>query len=401
MEKNSTSLLNNGLLWFGAAISIAEIMVGTFIAPLGFAKGLAAIVLGHLIGCVLLYFAGLIGAKSGMTAMESVRISFGRKGSLIFSVLNILQLIGWTAVMIIGGARAIGVLANPALELKGELLWCILIGLLIILWIVIGIKNLGKINIFAVGGLFLLTLILSTVVFKGNTVTAFEGTMSFGAAVELSAAMPLSWLPLISDYTSRAKKPGAATFISTVSYFIGSCWMYLIGLGAAIFTGVSDVAQIMVVAGLGIAGVLIVLMSTVTTTFLDVYSAGVSFTNITDRISEKRVAIVVCILGTLIAMFTPIEQYESFLYLIGSVFAPMVAILITDYFILRKNYAGTDLSSTNLVLWIAGFIIYRQFMSIDTVLGSTLPVMLVISILSIIVNGGKKYVQGHPGQRSS
>ncbi len=388
MDKQKTSLLNNSLLWFGAAVSIAEIMTGALFAPLGLKQGLAAIILGHLIGGLLLYLAGLIGADSGMSAMESVRLSFGEKGSYLFSILNILQLVGWTAVMIIGGARAIAVIANPVLGLQGNLLWCLLIGLLIILWLIVGLQSLGKVNVLAVGALFILTIVLSTVVFRGNnTVSAAGGSLSFGAAVELSVAMPLSWLPLISDYTKEARKPRAATLVSSISYFIGSCWMYLIGLGAALFANTSDVAQIMFTAGMGLAGILIIILSTVTTTFLDVYSAGVSFTNLSPRFPVKGVAVVVCLLGTLIAMFTPIEQYENFLYFIGSVFAPMTAILISDYFILKEDHAASALNLTNLLLWLTGFIIYRNFMRIDTALGSTIPVMFIIILLSVLVKG--------------
>ncbi len=100
-QTTKTTTFSNGLIWFGAAMSIAEILTGTFIAPLGFQRGILAIVLGHAIGCVLLYFAGLIGAKTGKSAMETVKTSFGDKGSLIFSSLNVLQLVGWTAVMIV------------------------------------------------------------------------------------------------------------------------------------------------------------------------------------------------------------------------------------------------------------------------------------------------------------
>lgn len=64
MKTKQTSVLDNGLIWFGAAVSIAEIVTGTLFAPLGFAKGLAAIVLGHIIGCALLFFSGLIGGKT-------------------------------------------------------------------------------------------------------------------------------------------------------------------------------------------------------------------------------------------------------------------------------------------------------------------------------------------------
>lgn len=393
MEQKKTSVFNNAMIWFGAAISIAEIITGTLIAPLGLHKGITAILFGHLIGCALLYLSGLIGAKTQKTAMETVKISFGEKGSIFFSMLNIVQLVGWTAVMIIGGSKAAAVILNPYLNMQGEAIWSVVICVFILLWILIGIGNLSKINIFAMGALFVVTILLSFVIFKNNV--PFQnatGEISFGLAVELSAAMPLSWLPLISDYTKTAEKPSQAAAVSTIVYFFTSCWMYVIGLGAAIFTGQSDIATIMMQAGLGIAAIVIIIFSTVTTTFLDVYSAGISFTNI-KKVNEKFIAIFVCIIGTLLAIFTPIEQYENFLYFISSVFSPMIAILITDFYILKNHHEKETFNKTNFILWVIGFIIYRFLISIDTVIGSTLPVMIIISILCITLNGGKKYVQ--------
>jgi hypothetical protein len=132
--------------------------------------------------------------------------------------------------------------------------------------------------------------------------------MTFGAAVELSVAMPLSWLPLISDYTRDAKEPVKATAASAVTYGAVSCWMYIIGMGAAIFTGESDIAQIMVKAGLGIAGLLIIVFSTVTTTFLDAYSAGVSSESLSAKINGKYIALAVTVIGTLGAIFLPLAD---------------------------------------------------------------------------------------------
>lgn len=389
MEKTKTSVWSNALLWFGAAVSIAEIMAGTLAAPLGFLRGAAAILLGHVIGCTLLYLAGIIGADRGLTAMESVRVSFGRKGSVLFSLLNVLQLVGWTAVMIGGGAKAMGVIAGRAAP-GLEWLWCAVNGLLILVWIAAGMKNLGKVNTVAVGGLFLLTLVLSTVVFRGAAGSEGSGGMTFGGAVELAAAMPISWLPLISDYTRQAEKPRKATLASTLAYFTGSCWMYAIGLGAALFAGNADIAGVMAVAGLGIAGMLIVLLSTVTTTFLDAYSAGVSLKNIADKANEKWVAAAVCVVGTVLAIFTPVERYEDFLYLIGSVFAPMAAILITDAFILKKDHSGEAFCLPNLIIWAAGFAAYRLLLPVNTFLGITAPVMALTGALCILFERGKK-----------
>lgn len=389
MEEKKTSSFSNGLIWFGAAVSIAEILTGTFFAPLGFGKGLLAIIIGHVIGCVLFYFAGLIGGKTQKSSMETVKISFGQRGSLLFSALNVLQLVGWTAVMILSGAQA----ASFVVNIGGDWVWCIIIGVLIILWILAGFTNLSKINIAVIGALFILTIILSTVIFKGNAGSVVKGSISFGAAVELAVAMPLSWLPLISDYTRTAKNPKEATAVSTITYFFTSCWMYIIGMGASIFTGESDIAKIMVSAGFYIMALIIVIFSTVTTTFLDAYSAGVSSESISKKLKEKPAAVIVCIVGMLLAIFTPITQYENFLYLIGSVFAPMIAILIVDFFILKKDCSNKSVDAINLIIWAAGFIIYRVFMYIDTPVGNTLPVMLITGFLCLIANkifGGKK-----------
>ena len=161
--------------------------------------------------------------------------------------------------------------------------------------------------------------------------------MTFGAAVELSVAMPLSWLPLISDYTREAEKPVQATAVSAVVYGLVSCWMYVIGMGAAIFTGETDIAQIMVKAGLGIAGLLIIVFSTVTTTFLDAYSAGISSESLGEKIHGKWVAVVVTVIGIAGAILFPMDDITDFLYFIGSVFAPMIAIQIADFFILKLS----------------------------------------------------------------
>ena len=392
MEEKKVSILGGGLIWFGAAVSIAEILTGTLLAPLGFKMGVGAIILGHIIGCALLYLAGLIGAKTNKSAMETVKGSFGQKGSILFSVLNITQLVGWTAVMIIAGAKAASVIFDAPFNIPGTTFWSITIGALILIWLLVGIKNSSKLNLVAMSALFLATVVLSAVVFNGNAI-GVTGTMSFGSAVELSVAMPLSWLPLISDYVKISERPGKAAAVGTIVYFLTSCWMYIIGLGAAIFTGQSDVAQIMLQAGLGLIGVIIIIFATVTTTYLDAYSAGVSFASISKKVRDKWIAIITCVVGTLLAILTPIEQYQNFLYLIGSVFAPMTAILITDFFILKKDYSNQMVNITNLVLWGIGFIIYRMFMYIDTPVGSTFPVMIVIGILCILVNGGKTYAQ--------
>ncbi|MBQ7557330.1 MAG: putative hydroxymethylpyrimidine transporter CytX [Lachnospiraceae bacterium] len=382
MEKKRTSVLENGLIWFGAGVSLAEIQTGTYFASMGFSRGLAAILIGHIIGCAILFAAGLIGGMTRKSAMETVKRSFGEKGALFFAFLNVLQLVGWTAIMIYDGA-----LAADGVFAAGHWLWSIVIGGLIVVWLLIGVQNLGRLNVVAMTSLFSLTLVISVIIFREKgTIAAVGESMSFGAGVELAAAMPVSWLPLISDYTRDAEKPFAATFASAGVYGLVSCWMYLIGMGAAIFAGESDIAGIILKAGIGAAGLLVIVLSTVTTTFMDAYSAGVSAESVSGRVSGRWMAVAAAVLGTLGAILFPMDDITGFLYLIGSVFAPMIAIQIADFFILKRNSEGAFFDVKNLCIWVAGFILYRLLMRVDIPVGNTLPDMVITVILCVLLN---------------
>jgi len=373
-EKRTTTA--NALIWFGAAVSIAEIYTGTLMAPLGMARGMGAVVAGHLIGGFLMYLAALIGGLSGRGAMESVKLSFGEQGAKFFAALNVLQLVGWTAVMIAGGAISLGLILNPVFG-TNNMLWCGVIGIMIAVWILLDMKNFERVNKIAMGALFILTLVLSFIVFKRGETEAARGVMSFADAMELSVAMPLS-----SDYMRDAREPKKSAAVSTAVYSLTSCWMYFIGLGVALYTGGSDIAKIMLDAGLGAAGVVIVAFSTVTTTFLDAYSAGISFHVIFKGVREKAAGVAVCFIGTMTAIFARSDSYESLLYLISSVFAPMAAVMVTDFFILKRNCAARQLSPRNLILWGAGFALYRYLMTAGSPVGATLPVIAATAALT-------------------
>ena len=381
MKKTST--FQNALIWFGAGVSLAEILTGTYFAPLGMTRGLAAVVVGHVIGCAMMLLAGLIGGRTGRSAMETVKMSFGQKGGLLFAFLNVLQLVGWTSIMIYDGALAIGGIFNV-----GRWVWCLVIGGLIVVWILVGVTNLGLLNKIAMAALFVLTVVLCRVIFFSGAPAGGDlgEAMTFGAAVELAVAMPLSWLPLISDYTREAEKPVRATVASVVVYGLVSCWMYVIGMGAAIYTGEYDIAAIMVKAGLGIAALVILILSTVTTTFLDAWSAGISAESLSKKLSGKWTAVAVTVIGVAGAILFPMDDITDFLYLIGSVFAPMIAIQIADTFLLRQDHFRQDADGWNLGIWLVGFAAYRLLMRADILLGYTLADMVLTVALCLGVH---------------
>lgn len=380
--QRQTTLMENGLIWCGAGISIAEILTGTYLAPLGLWRGLMVILLGHLLGCLLLFLSGVIGGQQRLSAMNAAQLSFGRQGSKFFAGLNVLQLVGWTGIMIYDGAVA----ANGIWRF-GQQMWAVVIGVLIVVWLLVGIRHLRWFNLVTIGVLLILTAILCGVIFNHHQVMPVRGRLTGAQGMELVIAMPLSWLPLISDYTSAAQRPVAvaASAVGSLVYGVTSCWMAFIGLGAALLTHDINIATIILRAGLGSAGLIIVVFSTVTTTFMDAYSAGVSTQTIIPHWSGTGAAIVATVLGTVGALVLPMDNFSDFLYLIGSVFAPMIAIQLTDYFILHVDRRQQGYSWGNLVIWLIGFILYRWLMTLNCVLGSTIPTIIIVILLTWLV----------------
>ena len=390
------TVFSSSLIWFGAGVSIAEIITGTYFAPLGFAKGMAAIAIGHVLGCALLFMTGVIGAKKKMAAMQTTALSFGKIGAKFFGLLNAAQLLGWTGIMIYDGSLCANTIINGAKDYSKVA--ALAIGVLIVVWILAGVRNLDKLNFAAAAALFCLTILLCVKIFGGIFGGAASGAamaagaagegmadqaLSFGAAIELSVAMPLSWLPVISDYTKDAKRPVAVSLAAAVVYFLVSVWMYAIGMGAALVAGESSIDIVMLKTGLGIAALVIVVLSTVTTTYLDAYSAGVSSQSVHSKINIKAAAIIVAVLGTVGAILFNMDNITDFLYLIGSVFAPMTAILLADFFICKNDSSAKKIDVARIVVWILGFALYRLFMRFDFVFGCTLPAMAATFVLAL------------------
>ncbi len=221
--------------------------------------------------------------------------------------------------------------------------------------------------------------------------------------LDLVIAMPISWLPLVCDYSRYSKDTGTAFWGTWVGYFIFSSWMYAIGLAAALATQSptpeSMVLELMVGLGLAVPAMIIVLFSTFTTTFLDIYSTAVSALNIWPQMGEKRGSLVCGILGTALALMFPATAYEGFLLFIGSVFCPLFGVVLADYFFFRrKTYfePGTDpkksywyLGGFNpwaFVAWASGFGFYH-FLQRETAWGSSIPSLLATGVLYLILMG--------------
>jgi putative hydroxymethylpyrimidine transporter CytX len=375
------------LLWVGASISVTEIFTGGLLAPLGFAGGITVILLGHLIGTGLFAFGGYISFSRGENAMDSVVFSLGRGGGRIIAFCNVVQLTGWTIVMVVQGSSAItGVF--PAVPFTVAAL--VLSGL-VLLWALIFGSPMGRINEVVVSLLAVLCVLLfgeAAGLFGGGAggrpVPGSAGGMSFALGLELSVAMPISWLPLAGDYARKAEGKFCAGWVPFIGYFTGSSLMYFFGLFIGIRSG-SDIFSFIASSSLRIPACAVVVLSTLTTAFLDLYSAGVSSrqlvkTKLVKANGERLPVLVIGLFALLVSILFPVERYgdflSAFLTAIGMVFVPVYTVLFLDFLQKKGPYPKT-FNLGALVVVILGMGIYRVFTDLSMGVPSFISIVLV------------------------
>jgi len=401
------------LLWAGVAISLAEIWAGGFLAPMGFWAGLWAIVLGHLIGNTLMALGGVIGSDHGIMSMVSIRPAFGIRGSNLAAILNIIQLIGWAAIMLIIGGRAGAALGKPLGGiLAADAFWVVLIGFGTLLWALWTGNRVWKIlQTVSVVALLLVIVLMTWVAFGGTNPKAPVAPgqpMAFMTGLDLVIAMPISWMPLVADYSRSARGTRSAFWNTWWGYFLVSSWMYVLGLQVAILTGTLDPGQLILDTmgrlGLALPALIMVVFSTITSDFPDVYSATCSLLNISQRISARTVMWIAGAASILVAIVFPMDQYENFLLFIGAMFIPLFGVVLTDYFIMRNGKLevgaiyeeggaywyrnGYNLAA--LAAWAAGFGVYEVLAVVKVPVGGSIPSMLVAGMLYWVVSRGRR-----------
>ena len=382
--ENRTGIFTNMIIWFGVAISVSEIQAGIQIGSAAPINSIwIPLILGHVIGGIMLYFVGLIGARLRVNAMESVKSTFGNFGSRFFATLNVLQLIAWVAVLNAQGALALMGLNVPI----SFALTCIILAFFVAIWVFIGLQRTSKITSIIMMILTLLLAILSVRLLGINGYhlmpVGTSETLTFWNIFEISIAMPISWLPVISDYTKDAESPKKAIALSAFAYTVASLWMYFIGV-EVVCIGTLDISQAILISGLGVQGVIILVLSTVTTNFLATNSAGESAKAIFNRLDPKIAGVIVSILSAVLAISGIMDHYISFLYLISSVFAPMASVLVVSFYFGKGNNEPKDWY-WNIFSWLVGFVVYQITAGFDSIfLGPTLIAVIVSAALTYI-----------------
>jgi len=353
--------LGVSLLGFTGAIFVLQ-PGGAGTPELSLAAGLCAIVIGTVLGTLPVALSGMAGTRTGAPAMVLLRGLFGARLSYLPTALNILQCLGWGIFELVTIATAAHTLA-PGMPRWGYIL---IAGVATAL---LTVRPLGAIRILRryVTSAVVVVLVYLTVQLLRHPLPALtHGSWSgYWVAMDTVVAAAISFAPLAADYARHSRTQRAAFSGTLVGYSVTQIWCYLIGLLALVTVARNpdDIYGAFIALPAGALCFAILALRELDQSFANVYSTAVSTQNLRPLWDRRVLALAIAALTTAGALFLTIADYENFLILLGSVFVPMSAVLIVDFFILARGH--WDLSGrartrwVMLLPWAAGFVTYQ------------------------------------------
>ncbi|MEA3407732.1 MAG: putative hydroxymethylpyrimidine transporter CytX [Chloroflexota bacterium] len=412
-EHRSLRFFDLFVLWSSLGVGLLVLQAGALLVPgLSLGHALLAILVGTLIGNLLLGLAGVAGSDHAIPTMVLLRPALGQRGSYLPSLLNFIQLIGWTAFefWVIGLAanqvsQALFGFSSYILWLGLCALWCVLLALggpLVVVrqW-------LEKFGIWLVYGAtaWMTIYLLTQYNIPALLAQAGTGDLPFWLAVDLVVAMPVSWLPLVADYNRFAKGSRSAFWGTYIGYLLANVWFY--GLGALFVlalkmtepTAENLAAAIMALTG-GWVALLVILVDETDNAFADIYSASVTLQNMLPKVSQRMLVVIIGALGFILAAFLTMGRYFDFLLLIGSVFVPLFGILTADHFLLRRRQVDVEglykpggtywywkgVNWTAVVAWGAGVALYHIISHSVPAIGASVPSFVATLLLYLLLD---------------
>lgn len=348
-------------LWLGANVVVTTILTGMLLVPdLSFMKAMFIVLIGSGLGILPLVLVGLMGQRTGLTTMVLARGSYGPLGAKLPSLVNLLSLLAWSWIQALLAGMSLNYAVEHLTGYSNLPLFTILCETLVLLialrghlgierverWAAIGMLLLSAAVFHAMGQHFEFTALIDMAAEPRNDITT-------GIAFDIVIATAFSWIPLAADYNRNCRNQGVACTGTWLGYVAAT--LLAMGLGAtvsgfSILTGQEqtyDPAVLLAGFGFGLPAAIVVFLSVMTTNVMCVYSASLSYLNISPKTAFWKPALIIGVLSILGSQIPGIlDNFQSFLLIIGSVFIPAFAVLIADYFLIhRGQYRVDDLLS--------------------------------------------------------
>jgi len=336
---------------------------GTLGQGLSFWNFILIVLCGNLILGLYTGALAYISAKTGLSTHLLARYAFGEKGSYLTSFLLAATQVAWFGV-------GLAMFAVPVSMATGINVYILIgvFGIAMTISSIFGLKALAILGFISVPTITIFGSYSMTNAIDSmggmEALMAYEPSqaMSISLALTICVGSFISAGTLTPDFTRFAKSPKSAVSSAVIAFFIGNSLMFLFGAIGAMAFGVADVSEVMMLQGLMIPAIIVLGLNIWTTNDSALYASGLGFANIF-KLPKKQIVVVNGILGTLSAMWL-YNNFVDFLTLLGSALPSIGAIILADYFIVRKKqyqaFSTTKFKAVNpiaLFAWLCGIIL--------------------------------------------
>jgi purine-cytosine permease-like protein len=196
-----------------------------------------------------------------------------------------------------------------------------------------------------------------------------HGAHAFWPGFDLVLASIISWTPLVADYTRFARSRSAGFWGAGLGYFVPTIPLFGLGAVIAMSRSISEApALLTAIAAGGAASILALLALTVDESdeaFANVYSGAVSLQNLLPAVPQRLLVATFAATATVGALVIDLRNYQPFLYLLGSFFVPLFAVLLADWLLAGRHYdadavfRAPEVRPEMIVAWLVGFSLYQ------------------------------------------
>lgn len=406
-NEQTTKWYDIAFIWFCANVAVPRLMIGGSLAELGFWPMVAMITIGNIIIFIPLLALGQIGYQVRIPTMAASRFTYGIRGSYLPSIANGIQLLGWAANVTVICGSSINAIVSSMTSFDNLTFWIIVTAVFQLLITAYGFRSITWLQRVSVPLLIILTVITAILIFKEygfSSIAAYTpvAPLSIMIGVDIIAGNAFAWGPMVCDYTRFAKSSGGAGAGTLIGSLVGAASFMFIGAISVISTGSPNPVDFLLETGLGIPALLIIVLSSVTTNVVNLYSAGISFVNVFPKVEPWKIIVPAgVIVGGIAIIPNLIGHFITFLTIVGSIFVPLIAIMLVDYFFIKKKQVNAEemlkedrtskywykngFNWTALAIWFVGIILYNVLAYTWPVLGSCVPTFIIIGILYFII----------------
>jgi len=364
------SILNVSLVAIGFCISMAGLFTGAALAAgLNLREAIIASLIGNAILTVYGGLVGVAGAREGVSTAMLTRHSFGRKGSMVISVIIAVTLVGWYAYQVGFFGMTINTMfpnGGFITSVKFASLWG---GLLMMTSAYIGYRGLSIISNIAAPAILITSLmgIIKAVNLTGGWDALFalrpEGPINYGAAAVLIVGAFAVGGAIQADITRYSKNAGQSLIATAIGYMIAHSFVIVAGYLTCLTTGTGDLPAAMIQLGLGIPALIVLIAAQWTTNDNNLYSSSLAFSNVV-KVKKSKIVLVCGIIATIAGVFGLADYFVNWLTILGVGIPPVAGIIIADYFVINKSKYSFDkdteygdISRPAFIAWIIASII--------------------------------------------